>query len=75
MAGPKVTSCEMVMAGASWHSCHARAVPPVGSVLTVTLFIGLFIIATVVKGVGSPQLYYHDYSGTASQVRPQGRHR
>ena len=27
------------------------------------------------KGGGSPQLYYHDCSGTASQVTPQKRHR
>ena len=34
-------------------------------------------IMLISKGGGSPQLYYHDWSGTdsGSQVTPQGRHR
>ena len=33
-----------------------------------------FIYAKLFKGGGSPQLYYHDCSGTTSQVTPQGCH-
>ena len=43
----------MVRAGACWRSYHARAGPAVRSVFIVTLFVGLFIMATVIIGVTS----------------------
>ena len=47
MVGAKVSQREIVVAGACWRSYHARAAPR--RVRTYcTLFVGLFIMATVI---------------------------
>ena len=40
--------------------------------LLPVLTVKMVLLLHIIEGGGSPQLYYHDCSGTTSQVTPQG---